>query len=92
MSTQFLRHRSRLAREAAVRNVESTVQRLACLVLNATALADRMEARPVRDLDQARERTARVEALRDAARAGQEAIRRSTADLLRDGSGRRREG
>lgn len=81
MSGQFLHHRSRRAREAAVLNLEVAVQRVANLVLNASALADRMEARPSTDLDEARERRARVQMLRDAARAGQDAIWRSTAHL-----------
>lgn len=85
MSPQFLHHRSQLAREAVIDNVEVAVQRVAKLVLNVSALADRMEARPPRDLDEARERAARVKVLRDAARAGQEAIRRATADLAGKG-------
>lgn len=81
---QFLRHTSSLGREAAVRNLETAVQRVANLVLNASALADRMEATAATDLDEARRRRARVKVLRDAVRAGQETIRRSTADLARD--------
>lgn len=81
MSGRFLRHRSQLAREEAVRTLEISVQRVANLVLNASALADRMEARPTKSLDEARERKVRVKVLRDAARAGQQAIRRSTEDL-----------
>lgn len=84
ISGQFRRHRSQLTREEAVRNVEIAVQQVAKLVLNVSALADRMEARPARDLDEARERAARVKVLRDAARAGQEAIRRATTDLAGD--------
>lgn len=76
---------SDLAREAATRNVEIAVQRVANLVLNVSALADRMEARPPpTDPDEARERRERVKVLRDAARAGQEAIQRATADLMGD--------
>lgn len=84
MSRQFLHRRSQLAREAANRDVEIAVQRVADLVLNASALADRMEAKPPRDLPEARERRARVKLLRDAARHGQEAILRATADLALD--------
>ena len=81
MSRQFLRHRSGLARQVATRNVETAVQQMANLVLNASALADRMEAEPLRDLADAPARRARVKVLRDAVRAGQAAIRRATADL-----------
>lgn len=70
-----------LAREAATRNVELAVQQVANLVLNVSALADRMEARQAGNLDEARERRERVKVLRDAAQAGREAIRRATADL-----------
>lgn len=68
-----------LARAAAVRDIEIAVQRVAALVLNASALADRMAAKPSRDLDGTRERKARVAVLRDATRAGQEAIIRLSA-------------
>ena len=80
----FLRHRSQVARDTAVQDVETTVQQLAKLVLNASALIDRMEARPARDNEEARERAARVKVLRDAAHAGREAIRRATAHLASD--------
>ena len=83
-SRRFLRHRSRLARETAVLHLETSVQRVAHLVLNASALADRMEERPSSGVHEARERRARVKVLRDAARAGQEALRRSTAHLEGD--------
>ena len=81
MSGQLLRQRSRLAREDAEHALEVGVQQVANLVLNASALADRMEARPPTDLDEARARRDRVRVLRDAARAGQEAIGRTTAHL-----------
>lgn len=81
LSGQFLRHRSQVAREAAIRNLEIAVQRVASLVLNASSLADRLEAMPSTDLDKARDRKARVKVLRDAASAGQAAIERSTAHL-----------
>jgi hypothetical protein len=80
----FLRHRSELAREASVRALEVAVQQTANLVLNAAALADRMEERPARDLEEARRRRASVALLRDAARAGQEAIAHATDHLLTD--------
>lgn len=64
----------------AVRN-EIAVQRVANLVLNASALADRMQARRGTDLD-GQEHRARVAVLRDAASAGREAIRRATAELV----------
>ena len=84
MPEQFRRHGSQVGQDAAVCEVEIAVQRVASLVLNASALADRMEARPSRDLNEIRERTARVAVLRGAARAGQEAIGRSTAHLAAD--------
>lgn len=84
MSRQFLLHTSDVAREAAARNIEIVVERVANLVLNVSSLADRMEAKPVTDLDEAVERRARVKVLRDAGHAGQEAIRRATAELTRD--------
>ena len=72
-----------LSREAAIYSVELTVQQVSNLVLNVSALADRMEARPPGDLDEDRERSERVKVLRNAALAGQEAIQRATADLTR---------
>lgn len=87
MSSRFLRHRSQRTREAAVRNLEMAVQRVANLVLNASALADRMEATPSRDVDEVRDRRARVKVLRDAARVGRDAIERWTAELAGDQDG-----
>lgn len=81
MPLTFLRHRSQVAREEAVRALEVGVERLSKLVLNVTALADRLEARPVRDLEEARQRRQRVQVLREAARSGEEALRRLTANL-----------
>lgn len=84
MASSFLRHGSRLAREEAVRNLEETIQRLGKLILNVSALADRLDARPTTDPEQKRERQARVAVLRAAAEAGQESIARLTAHLLRE--------
>lgn len=81
MSGAFLRHRSRGAREAAVRDLEVAVRQVAGLVLKASALADRMEARPTTSLEEARQRVVLVRALRDAAGAGRAAMERSTAHL-----------
>ena len=64
-----------------MRALEVSIERLGNLVLNVTALADRVEARPVRDLEEARRRRQRVQVLRDTAEAGQEAIRRLTGSL-----------
>lgn len=83
MASAFLRHRSGLAREEAVRNLEVAVQRLGNLVLNVSALADGYEARPADGLEQRRERQERVAVLRAAAQDGQQSIGRLTAHLLR---------
>ena len=86
MPVTFLRHRSQVAREEAVRTLEVSIERLSKLVLNVTALAERVEDRPVRDLQEARRRRQRVQVLRDTAAAGQEAIRRLTASLAGTGA------
>lgn len=48
LQSRFLHRRSHLAREQALRELEVTVQQVANLVLNASALADRMEAKATR--------------------------------------------
>ena len=87
MSLSFLRHRSQVTREDSTRALEASVQQIGKLVLNLTALAERVETRPARDLDEARTRQEKVQVLRDAAEAGQAAIRRITESLV-GGSGR----
>lgn len=67
-----------------MRNLEEAVQRMGKLVLNVSALADRLDARPATGPEQTRERQARIAVLRAAAQAGQESIARLTAHLLRD--------
>lgn len=77
----FLRNRSRLAREEAVRHLEVTVERLGSLVLNLTALADRIEDRAATDAEQAQQRQERIDLLRRTAHAGQDALAQLTAHL-----------
>lgn len=81
MPLTFLRRRSRIAREESIRALELSIQQLGKLVLNVTALADRLDARPPRDAAGAAQREQRVQVLREAAACGQQAIDRLTADL-----------
>lgn len=74
MAERFLLRRGQLAREQARLQVEASERAIARFVQLASALADRMEAAPLGDLQRARERSDRVRLLRDAAGAGERAL------------------